>query len=251
MEITKEKTVAKYVAENIKTAHVFKKFGLDFCCGGNITLEQACINNNVDQAELEKQLMNVEVNTDRSLDFDSWKLSFLIDHIINVHHSYVKESLPLISQYSKKVVEAHSSQYPYLIEIDKLFHAVSDELMTHLSKEEEVLFPYIKGLESSLDSVAFNLTSSLDSVVNPIGVMEDEHENAGDVFKKIAKLTNNYKPPAGACNTFKALYSKLEEFEQDLHHHIHLENNILHPKAIALEENSKTADGSSVFPSFL
>ncbi|MEX0361623.1 MAG: iron-sulfur cluster repair di-iron protein [Allomuricauda sp.] len=233
MELTQDKTVADFVTENIKTAHVFKKFGIDFCCGGGITIAKACDKFEVDQALLEKELLQVDRTVDRSHNYDQWNLSFLIDHIINVHHTYVKENLPLISEYANKVARVHGHHYTEVVEINRLFHEVANELLSHLQKEEQVLFPYIKKMTQVENS---GISAPFGSVNNPIRMMEHEHESAGTIFKEIARLTNNYMPPPEACNTFRALYSKLEEFEQDLHLHFHLENNILHPKAIAWEK---------------
>lgn len=236
MEVSKNKTVASFVTENIKTAHIFKKHGIDFCCGGGITLEKACVKNGVDQNVLIKELLEVDAIKDYSKDYDKWSLDFLIDHIINIHHAYVKESLPILSQYANKTAEVHGHHYTELIRVNELIHEVANELLTHLQKEEQVLFPFIKQLIAVEKEGTIYNTPPFGTVNNPIKMMEHDHEGAGDVFKEIAKLTNNYTPPAEACNTFRALYAKLEEFEQDLHQHIHLENNILHPKAIALEK---------------
>lgn len=237
MEITKDKTVADFVTENIKTAHVFKKHGIDFCCGGGISVEEACVKNNVDQVHLEKELLEVDNIKDRAHNYDQWDIDFLIDHIINVHHTYVNESLPILSEYANKVAKVHGKHYIEVLEVNILFHNVANELLSHLQKEEQVLFPYIKQLvRIEIENEPKDIHSPFESVNNPIQMMEHEHENAGDIFKEIAKLTNNYTPPPEACNTFRALYAKLDEFEQDLHLHIHLENNILHPKAFALEE---------------
>ncbi len=239
MSIIEEKTVADFVTENIKTAHIFKKYGIDFCCGGGISIEKACAKNNVDRSLLEKELLEVDTVVERAYDYDKWEVTFLIDHIINVHHSYVNESLPIISQYANKVAKVHGHHYKEVVEINTLFHKVANELLMHLHKEEEILFPYIKELaKTEKEDVHNNITPPFGSVNNPIRMMEEEHETAGDIFKEIAVLTKNYTPPAEACNTFRALYAKLEEFEQDLHLHIHLENNILHPKAIALEKKA-------------
>jgi len=236
MTMPEEKTVANYVTENIKTAHIFKKYGIDFCCGGNISVEKACVKQNVDQAALEKELAEVDVVKDVIEDYDKWELDFLMIYIENVHHTYVKENLPLISQYANKVAKVHGHQYTEVVKINELFHEVANELLSHMQKEEQVLFPSIKQLvDTKKESRTYN-RFPFGTVNNPIRMMEHEHEGAGDVFKEIARLTNNYEPPIEACNTFRALYAKLEEFEQDLHKHIHLENNILHPKAIALEE---------------
>tara|TARA_R110002073_G_scaffold8207_7_gene45894 strand:- start:1061 stop:1777 length:717 start_codon:yes stop_codon:yes gene_type:complete len=236
MIVSEAKTVANYVTENIKTAHIFKKHGIDFCCGGNISIEKACIKQNVDQAVLEKELAEVDVVKDVIEDYDKWELDFLILYIENVHHTYVRENLPLISQYATKVAKVHGHHYPEVIEVNDLFHQVANELLSHMQKEEQVLFPYIKQLtESQKEETSIN-KPLFGTIFNPISMMEHEHESAGDIFKEISRLTNNYTPPKEACNTFKALYAKLDEFEQDLHKHIHLENNILHPKSILLEK---------------
>ncbi len=231
-----EKTVANYVANNIKTAHVFKKYGIDFCCGGGITLEKACENNELDINVVMEELLEVGEVIENSNDYNSWELDFLIDYIVTEHHAYVISGLPLLSEYSNKVAKVHGGHYPYLHTINKLFHEVSNELISHLKKEEEILFPYVKKLveiERNLENE--KLTPPFGTVNNPVQMMEEEHEHAGDVFKEISRLTNNYEFPEGACNTFRALYDMLAAFEEDLHKHIHLENNILHPKAVALE----------------
>lgn len=236
MTTIKNKTVAEVVAENIKTAHIFKKHGIDFCCGGGITIEKACEKKQLDYEIIKSELLNVD-NAPKAYDYNSWHLDFLIDHIINIHHTYVEESIPLILQYSNRVAHVHGHHYKEVVEINALFTEVANELADHLKKEETILFPYIKKLLQFKKEEKTLKTPPFGSVNNPISVMENEHESAGDIFKEIAKLSNNYTPPEGACNTFRALYAKLDEFEQDLHQHIHLENNILHPKAIQLEKS--------------
>lgn len=234
MKTLDNKTVAQVVAENIKTAHVFKKYGIDFCCGGGVSIDKACEKKSVDFLQLKEELLNVD-EAPKAYNYNAWKLDFLIDHIINIHHNNVEESIPLIIQYADRVAEVHGHHYTKVLEIRNLFIEVANELLSHLQKEEQILFPYIKSLvemdkkNERLDQPPFG------SVNNPILVMEAEHETAGDIFKRIVELSNNYTPPKEACNTFRAFYAKLEEFEQDLHHHIHLENNILHPKAKELE----------------
>lgn len=236
MLVSNDKTVADYVTENIKAAHVFKKHGIDFCCGGAISIEKACEKNNVDQTILEKELSEIDKIVDTMKDFDNWGLDFLMVYIENIHHTYVRESLPLISQYANKVAKVHGHHYEEVVKVNKLFHEVANELISHMQKEEQVLFPFIKQLIDAKKGNKVYEKPPFGTVNNPIRMMENEHENAGNTLKEISRLTNNYTPPVGACNTFKALYSKLEEFEQDLHQHIHLENNILHPKAIVIEK---------------
>jgi len=229
------KTVAEVVSDNIKTAHIFKKYGIDFCCGGGITIDKACEKKQVDYAQITKELLAVDA-APKAYNYNNWALDFLIDHIINVHHTYVEESIPLILQYSNRVAEVHGHHYAEVIEINKLFTEVANELASHMKKEEIILFPYIKKLINLKKDGGYVVPPPFGTVNNPVNMLETEHENAGDIFKEIARLTNNYTPPEEACNTFRALYAKLDEFEQDLHQHIHLENNILHPKAILLEQ---------------
>ncbi len=235
MEVTNQKTVAEVVTKNIKSAHIFKKHGIDFCCGGGITIEKACLKNRVDYAVLKEELDAIDSVTSNAYNYNSWKLDFLVDHIVNVHHTYVEENIPLLLQYANKVAKVHGHHYTEVVKINALFTDVANELTTHMKKEELILFPFIKKLANAEKEGTTLETPHFGTVNNPIKMMEDEHENAGNLFKEIAKLSNNYTPPEGACNTFKALYAKLEEFEQDLHQHIHLENNILFPKAIQLE----------------
>ncbi len=239
MKTIENKTVAEVVAENIKTAHIFKKHGIDFCCGGGITIDKACEKKNIDYEQLKEELLTVDA-APRAFEYNKWDLDFLIGHIVNIHHTYVEESIPLIKQYASRVAEVHGHHYTEVIVINKLFTEVANELVSHMKKEEIILFPYIKKLINLKKVGGYVAPPPFGTVKNPIKMMESEHESAGDIFKEIARLTNNYTPPEGACNTFKALYAKLDEFEQDLRRHIHLENNILHPKAIQLEQEFKT-----------
>ncbi len=236
MNITEESTVAEVVTENIKTADVFKKYGIDFCCGGGISIKKACEKHNIFYADLVKELSTLDHPVSNAYNYDAWKLDFLIDHIENIHHSYVQESTQIILQYAAKVAKVHGHHYTEVLEINKLFNTVAQELAVHMKKEELILFPFIKQLVKADKEGREVKVPHFGTVNNPIKMMEDEHENAGDIFKEIKQLSNNYMPPEGACNTFKALYAKLNEFESDLHQHIHLENNILFPKAIVLEQ---------------
>ncbi|WP_339701859.1 iron-sulfur cluster repair di-iron protein [uncultured Marixanthomonas sp.] len=240
MSITEEKTIADIVAENIKTSHIFKKHGIDFCYGGGISVQKACEKKGLDYITIAEELRHFDIEVDKDYDYLNWPLEVLIDHIVSVHHLYVEENIPLLLQYAEKVAKVHGHHYSELLKIRDLFIEVSKELSAHMKKEELILFPFIKKMmlakkeDLSLDVPHFK------TVENPIAMMEDEHESAGDIFKQIAQLTNNYTPPENACNTFRALYDKLEEFEQDLHTHIHLENNILHPRASKLEKELRS-----------
>jgi regulator of cell morphogenesis and NO signaling len=236
----KDKKVGDLVKENIKTAHIFKKYGIDFCCGGGITIERACRKENVVFEELAADLIKLNEATATDQRYDRWELDFLSDYIVQTHHTYVEESMPMILSYAQKVASVHGHAHAPVIEIYKLFTDVVHELTPHMKKEELILFPFIKKMvKAEKENLAFE-GGRFGTVQNPIDMMESEHEAAGTILKQIAKLSNNYTPPEWACNTFKALYAKLDEFEQDLHLHIHLENNILFPKALALEKELAT-----------
>lgn len=234
MNITKEKTVAAVVTENIKASHIFKKHQIDFCCGGGISIEKACEKKGLDPDIIIKELQNIVVVSEDSNNYNSWDLPFLADYIVNIHHKYVAESIPILLAYSAKVAKVHGHHYTEVVEIDHLFQEAAKELSAHMKKEELILFPYIKHLVFSEKAGTTPNVPHFGSISNPIQMMEDEHETVGNIFKEIAILSTNYSPPEAACNTFRALYDKLNEFETDLHKHIHLENNILHPKALAL-----------------
>lgn len=237
MNIEQELIVSDVVASNIKSAHIFKKYGIDFCCGGGISIEKACEKKNINMNSLLDDLKNLDDKVLPSQNFNNWELDFLIDYIVNTHHVYVTESLDLINAYAAKVSKVHGLGHPPVIKIHNLFTQVTDELAVHMQKEELILFPYIKQLVSSKKEMSMAIPAPFGSVLNPVLMMEQEHEFVGNILKEIAYLSNNYNPPEWACNTFKALYAKLDEFEQDLHIHVHLENNILFPKSIKLEED--------------
>jgi len=230
----KEKKVGELVKENIQTAHVFKKHGIDFCCGGGISIEKACEKENVRYEDLVADLLKLNETPAKNQQFDKWRLTELTDYIIKTHHSYVAEAIPMILEYSEKVARVHGQHHPPVIEILELFKQVAAELTQHMRKEEMILFPYINKLEKSHGKIE---GSPFGTVENPIHMMEAEHENAGSLLKAIAGLSEAYTTPDWACNTFKALYAKLDEFEQDLHIHVHLENNILFPQAIEMEKS--------------
>lgn len=236
MENIDNKTVAEIVTENIKTADVFKKNGIDFCCGGNVKVQEICAKKGVDYSKLKEDILNIGMAPKGSSDFNTWELDFLTDYIINTHHRYVKEANELIIQYSDKVAKVHGHHYTETIEINKLFHELANELNMHMQKEEHVLFPFIKEIAKAKKEGTRLSPSPFGSIQNPINMMEMEHTDAGEILFKIKELSNNHTPPEGACNTFKALYSKLEEYQNDLFQHIHLENNILFPKAVELEQ---------------
>ncbi|MEX6690988.1 iron-sulfur cluster repair di-iron protein [Danxiaibacter flavus] len=247
VEIKKEalnnaaETIGEMARKNFRKAEVFKKLGIDYCCGGKKTVEEACAKHGLDVESVKRELEKAEQPGSASAvqhDFDSWPLSFLADYIVNVHHKYVRESTQLLDELSEKVARKHSDKFAELPEIRRCVVELLNELTTHMVKEERILFPYIKHTEQGNDS-AGPFKQTFDSIEKPIWVMEQDHEVAGDLLRQLRELTNGYSVPPNACNSFNFLYKKLEEFEGDLHQHIHLENNILFPKVIQLEE-SKT-----------
>lgn len=230
------KTVAELVTENYKTADVFKKNGIDFCCGGKVSVKSICEKKKIGYDKIKNELEAIDQVIDEAHDFNSWNLEKLVDYIINKHHSYVTENIPIISQYANKVAKVHGEANPEVVQINYLFRIIADELNRHMCKEENILFPYVKILaQVELKKMEFVLPH-FETIQNPINMMEKEHDTVGNYGAKIAELSNNYTPPNHACNTYRVLYAKLKEFEDDLHQHIHLENNILFPKAIELEK---------------
>ncbi|MBK8501845.1 MAG: iron-sulfur cluster repair di-iron protein [Saprospiraceae bacterium] len=236
MEITKLKTVGEIVAQNHKAADIFKKFGIDFCCGGGRLLSDICQDKNLNYDDVERALMKIAGGTSGLEDFDQWELDTLVDYIVDKHHFYVNENIPLIIAYSDKVAKVHGANYPETVEINKLFHLAADELLDHMYKEEEILFPFIKSLLSIRRGFSLQMPSPFATVLAPIRMMMIEHDQVEDLIRSISECSNSYKPPVAACATYRVLYAKLRDFQLDLHKHIHLENNILFPKAIELEK---------------
>jgi regulator of cell morphogenesis and NO signaling len=235
MSITKESILGDVVKGNFKTAEIFESYGLDYCCGGQRSIETACAAKKINIKELIGKLEEAFVKKNGNGIFDNMPLDELIDHILNVHHKYVSKMLPVITAHSNKVYNAHGTNHPELEEVNNIWQNVSEELGGHLMKEEKMLFPYIKSLvDSKRESLSFPF-APFGAVGNPISVMEKEHASAGDAFARLREITNDFSLPADACATFTVFFEELKEFEKDLHMHIHLENNILHPKAIKLE----------------
>lgn len=232
-----EETLGEIAAKDLRKAEIFKKYGLDFCCGGKKTVKQACSEKGLDVTKVEQELQQADKNiTARPLPYGDWSLDFLADFIVNTHHSYVRKTLPDLRGYAAKVAKVHGNHHPELIVVYQLVEAINAELSAHLVKEEMVLFPYIKALVASENNTQPLQAQQLGSVQNPINMMEMEHELVGKNLEEIRVLSNNFALPADACATYSLLYRKLNEFEEDLHTHIHLENNILFPKALEIEK---------------
>ncbi|AUP81590.1 iron-sulfur cluster repair di-iron protein [Flavivirga eckloniae] len=232
-----QKQIGQFVAEDFRTAAVFSNYGIDFCCRGDRTVEEVCDKNDINVSELLGKLQNVlSSTTGQNIDYKSWPLDLLVDYIEKTHHRYVAKKVPVLLQFLDKLCNVHGENHPELFEINEHFKASAGELAAHMKKEELVLFPFVKKMVNATISQSGIQAPHFGTVENPIAMMKDEHDNEGVRFREIAKLTNNYTPPADACNTYRVAYAMLEEFEKDLHLHIHLENNILFPGAIKLEQ---------------
>ncbi|MFZ4591574.1 MAG: iron-sulfur cluster repair di-iron protein [Ignavibacteria bacterium] len=236
MNFTTQNTLAEIVKSDFRTARVFENHNLDFCCKGNRALAEACIEQKLDANEILSEVTSVCTEKNSEKDSASWKTEELVNHILNTHHVYVKRMLPVILAHSQKVSEVHGKNHAEVKEIAEIFERIHNELSSHLMKEERMLFPIILQLSEMEKNNSKMEVSPFGSIQNPIDVMEREHVEAGEGFYKIRELSNNYNPPEDACTTYKILYQELNEFEQDLHTHIHLENNILFPKAVELEK---------------
>ncbi|MCK6692755.1 MAG: iron-sulfur cluster repair di-iron protein [Thermoanaerobaculia bacterium] len=235
-------TIGELVAADYRKAEVFRKFGLDFCCGGKKSVEQACREKGLDVHALKKELADLDnQGGEKGQDFDQWALDTLADYIVDTHHRYVNESTPILYELTQKVARVHGDRHPELIDIADHFDAVAQELRMHMHKEERILFPYIKAMAEAEREGRPLPRAPFGPVQNPIRMMEAEHESAGGDMAAIQTLSGNYTPPADACTSYRVLFAKLQEFEQDLHQHIHLENNILFPKAVALESAPQPA----------
>ena len=240
MEIThkdSKKQIGQFVAEDFRTAAVFNNYGIDFCCKGDRLIEEVCEKKGLDVDELLNDLHVVlNSSSNHSIDYKSWPIDLLADYIEKKHHRYVEEKIPVLLQFLNKLCSVHGGRHPELLQINEHFIASANDLVSHMKKEELILFPFVKRMMAAKQENNPVQSPQFDSVQSPISMMMQEHDNEGERFRQIAKLSNNYNPPVDACNTYKVTFAMLEEFEQDLHLHIHLENNILFPEAVKLEQ---------------
>jgi len=229
------KSLAQIVNSNHRAATVFEKYHLDFCCKGKRSLQQACEENKLSVNDVISALeTTAESNScGTRINYENFSLAQLAGYIEMTHHTYAKKEMPAILGYLQKVAGKHGDRHPEMVKVMQLFSSLKEEMERHLQTEELILFPRIKEIEQAETTgnmMAFSSTYLLD----PIRIMEQEHDHAGSLLSEIRQLTNNYNPPADACTTYKLSYAALEAFELDLHKHVHLENNILFPRALLL-----------------
>ena len=236
METTTSPTIGSFVANDYRTATVFQKYGIDFCCKGGRTLDEVCESKNINKDLIRSELDNAIKQADSTTDFQSWPIDLLADYIEKKHHRYVEETSKSLKHFLDKLCKVHGNRHPELFEINQEFNASAIELAAHMKKEESILFPFIRKMVASQHSGEPMPKPGFGTVENPIEMMKHEHSVEGERFEKIAELSNQYAAPDDGCTTYRVAFALLKEFEQDLHLHIHLENNILFPKATEMEK---------------
>lgn len=232
------RTVAEIVREDYRTADVFKKYGINFCCGGKVSLAEACAVKNVDlellNGEIEKATRNITISN--ALPFNHWEIGFLVDYIINVHHAYLKQALPAIEVNLLAFVNSHRKQHPELQDLYDAFVTLSAFLQKHNLHEEEVIFPYIKQIDNAHRRRESYGNLFVRTLRKPLHSIELEHKRIADLLESIRRITNHYNYPDNACTNHRVIFNKLKEFDNDIVQHKHLEMNVLFPKAIDMEK---------------
>lgn len=230
-----EKTIGALVAEDYRTSAVFEKHGIDFCCGGQKTLKESCREKGIDPDVIHQEIEAAKsAQMEREQNYAIWELPFLADYIINIHHAYLNENTEKIRAYAHKIAEVHGVKHPEVIEIATIFDKISTDMASHLREEEEGLFPAIKRSDAAQKAGDSPAVKDREVIKASLKKLRDEHEEIGDAIHAIRTLAKDYLIPENVCNTFVVTYQKLKEFEDDLHKHVHLENNILFPKAAQL-----------------
>jgi len=229
------KTIGEIVAADFRTARVFENHGIDFCCGGKVALEATCTEKGLDLAAIIRELETVQNEpVERSQNYSSWTLPFLADYIVNTHHVYLKENDEQIAAYARKIATVHGAHHPEVIRIAAIFDKIATDMVGHLKEEEEVFFPAVKRADAATASGTEPEEKDRETIRVSLLRLHREHEEIGDAIHEIRHLARGYAIPDDVCNTFMVTYQKLKEFEDDLHKHVHLENNILFPKAAML-----------------
>jgi len=238
-KINYSSTVSEIVNMHYRTADVFRRHGIDFCCGGKLPLKMVCELRELDLEEMEKELENSirTISIPASLKFEKWDIDFLTEYLVNVHHEFLRTALPPAEEYLDRFVEGHKKKYPHLPELQKIFHEMANDMMPHLLQEEEIIFPYIRQIAHAYNNKESYASLFVRTLKKPVeNVMIHEHEIMNKILSRIRNLTNHYTPPQDACVNHKVTFQKLQEIDNDLVHHMYLENNILFPRAIAMEK---------------
>lgn len=238
VKIDHTRTVSEIVRGDYRTADVFKKYGINYCCGGKVSLQEACTQKEVDVDNFIKDLQAATktVHLSNHIDYNSWSVDFLIDYIVNLHHAYLYKTLPMLQGSIISFVNSHKKTQPELVEIQAVFEKLANLLISHNRHEEEVIFPYIKQIANTYRRKESYGSLFVRTMRKPFSSIEAEHSQMEELLVELRKLTNNYQFPAEACTNHQVIFGKLGEFDRDLVHHKHLENNILFPKAIAMEK---------------
>ncbi|MBO9154129.1 iron-sulfur cluster repair di-iron protein [Chitinophaga sp. GCM10012297] len=237
MNISKEDIIGAVVAADYRAASVFELAGVDFCCNGNRSIETACNEKGIATEDLVRRLQQTldAPAAVGNIDYASWPPDLLADFIEKKHHRYVTAQVPVIQSLLEKIVRVHGDRHPELAEIKTEFDACAGELTAHMKKEELMLFPFIRKMTVANQAGNHGISAAFGSIRNPINVMIHEHDTEGERFRRIRQLSNGYTVPEDACGTYRAAFATLQAFAEDLHLHIHLENNILFPKSVEME----------------
>ena len=240
MSLNAARTVRELALEVPNATRVFEKMGIDYCCGGGKSLEDACVAAHIPVNEVLEKLEGAKPVPGLTADgnWSSGLLTDLITHIVRKHHTYTRDEIVRLQPLLEKVCSVHGKNHPELLSIHQTFDGLAQELTMHLMKEEQMLFPYIERMEEAALENGPVLPAAFGTVQNPVRMMMQEHDSAGGALRQMREVSRNYATPDDACISYKTLYGALQEFEADLHQHIHLENNILFPRAIAMEEKA-------------
>lgn len=234
MQTLEQQKVRDLASTKPGAARIFEKFGIDYCCGGDKSLAEACSAAKIELAQVTGELEKTQTSS-AERDWQKASLQELTRYIAKKHHGFVRQEIGRLLPLIAKVIEVHGNKHPELKQIQTSFQSLAEELTLHLMKEERMLFPYIEDLEAAANRGGRATPPMFGTVQNPVRMMMMEHDSAGELLRDMRQATNAYTLPDDACMSFRTLYSALQEFEADLHQHIHLENNILFPRAIALE----------------
>lgn len=242
MTIGSLQTVGEIAAQSLSALRVLESHGIDYCCGGQRSLQEVCHERGIDAAAVMRELDAAQALAEAdNRDWRTAPLAELARHIVATHHAYLKDELPRLTARLDAVRKAHAARHGAVLEpLGQIFTALREEMEMHMQKEEMVLFPFMGKLDQAVARGVAAPVPPFGSVENPIRIMEHEHEDAGRALAEMRQLTAGFTPPEDACNTFRALYTGLQELERDLHLHVHLENNILFPRAVAIEKSEPT-----------